>query len=348
MHSHPCSCHNPPPVLEAARWGGAAMATLLLAASLLLGGQTAREQLPITAKTLLPSTSRPLLVPPFTFWGNPACDRDGNIYFHVGGFSVIEILRLAADGSEGKTFKASGQPPEVNGPDFGDFSVTPGGEVYVLAGIKGKSVLIRFDEDGTARDPVPLKLPDGVTGTNMVATDLGTILFFGYYDQTAPPATEGRGFLAILDTSGEVRKVLDAPASEVDIRKLSSGEGMAPGAALGDDGNFYFAGPRELFVISQGGELVGRIPYDNPDPKSSATKVLVSGGVAVIVLARVDNHQVSRSYLVLLTPSGGSVGYYRPSEQLGGWGEMCFSPQRGFTFLKVENGQVKLQIAPLR
>jgi hypothetical protein len=319
-----------------------------MAAALFLGGQISRQQLTVLPKTLLPSTSHTLLVPPFTFFGNPSCDRDGNMYFHVGSFGGIEILRLSADGSKGDTFKASGDAPSATEPHFGDFSVTPSGVIYVLAGISGKSVLIRFDEDGTARHPVPLKLPDGVTGTNMVASDIGTILLFGYYDETAPPAMQGRGYLAVLDTSGEIRKVLDASATEVDIRKLASGQGLAPGAALGDDGNFYFAGPKELFVISQGGELVQRIPFDNPDPKSSATKVLASGGVAVIVLARVDNHQVSKGYLVLLTPSGGLVGYYRPSDQLGGSGDMCFSPQRGFTFMKVENGQVKLQVAPLR
>jgi hypothetical protein len=323
------------------------MVTALMVAGLIVGGQIAREQPPEVAKTLVPSTSRALLVPPFTFWGNPACDRDGNMYFHVGGFGGLEILRLSADGSKGDTFKVSDKPTGENGPDFGDFSITPSGVIFVLGGIRGKSALIRFDDDGTARDPVLLKLPDGVTGTNIVATDLGSILFFGFYDQTAPTGMQGRAFLAVLDTSGEVRKILDASATEVDVARLASGQGMAPGIGLGDDGNFYFAGPKELLVISQAGQLLQRIPYTNPDPKGTASKVLVSGGVAVIVLTRVDNHQIRKSYLVLLTPSGGFVGYYKPSDQLGGWGEMCFSPKRGFTFLKVENGQVKLQIAPL-
>jgi hypothetical protein len=269
------------------------------------------------------------------------------MYFHVGSFGSIAILRLAADGSKGDTFKVSDQPPGENGPDFGDFSITPSGVIYVLGGIGGKSVLIRFNGDGTARNPVPLKLPDGVTGTNIVATDLGSILFLGFYDQTAPTGMQGRAYLAVLDTSGEVRQILDASATEVDVGRLASGQGMAPGIGLGDDGNFYFAGPKELLVISQGGDLVQRIRYENPDPKSTASKVLVSEGAAAIILTRVDNHQIRKSYLVLLIPSGGFVGYYKPSDQLGGWGEMCFSPKRGFTFLKVENGQVKLQIAPL-
>ncbi|MGO8734128.1 MAG: hypothetical protein ACLQVM_15250, partial [Terriglobia bacterium] len=126
----------------------------------------------------------------------------------------------------------------------------------------------------------------------------------------------------------------------------ASGEALAPGAAVGDDGNFYFAGSNQILVIAQDGGLLRRVAFDNPDPMSVVTRLHVSGGLIILDLIRIEKHQVHCSYLVFLN-SGGVVGYYERSEQLGGWGEMCYSPKQGLTFLKVENRQLKLLIAPL-
>jgi hypothetical protein len=121
---------------------------------LLLILQFANAQQSLEPKILTPASSRDVLAPPFTFWANPACDEDGNMYFHVGGSAVAEILRLSADASEGQAFKVSNEFPEASGFGFSDFSVSPSGDVYVLGGARGKITLLRFDKDGTMSEPI--------------------------------------------------------------------------------------------------------------------------------------------------------------------------------------------------
>jgi hypothetical protein len=313
--------------------------------------QSASAQVPITPKPLTPSSIRNVLVPPFNSMGNPACDADGDMYFHVGrSFNDTEILRLSADGNEGKLFKLSDQFPDAGKFRLSDFSVAPSGTVYVLGGVsvKQKSMLLRFDEGGKPSEPIPLRIPADVIGDSIMATDNRMVLLFGYHDDNAPPDLKGKSYLALLDTSGAVRQELHISVPGADIAKLASGEASSPGVALGDDGNFYLAGSNQILVISQGGELVGRIPFDNPYPKSTPARLQVSGGVIVVTLARIDGHDAYDSYLVLLNPSGGVVGYYEPSKEQGNWVNMCYSPKQGLTFLKVENEQVKLLTAPFR
>jgi len=298
----------------------------------------AASQAPTPTRSLAPSSIRDISVPPFTSWGNAACDKEGNMYFHVGGSSDTEILRLSPDANEGRTFK---NPKAV----FADFSVTPAGEVYVLAGLDRELKLLRFDDDNPNGDQIPLHLPQGVNASNIVASDNRTLLFFGFHESPADPKLKGKGYAALIDTSsGAVRQELHITVPGVDIAKLASGAAIAPGAALGDDGNFYLAGSGEILVLDEGGEFVRRIPFDNPQPKSVVSNLQVSGGLIILTLSLDENHQVHMSYLVLLS-SGATVGHYMPSEQLGEWGETCYSPRRGMTFLKVDNHQIKLLTA---
>jgi hypothetical protein len=288
------------------------------------------------------------MIPAFTSWGHPACDKEGDMYFHVGGFLNTEILRLSADGSEGKTFRLSDQFPEASKFGFTDFSVTPGGNVYVLVvSAGGKNLLLRFDEDGTMAQPISPRLPKGVIGDTLLATDSGPALFFGYYDSPAPPELKGKSYLALLDSSGAAYEVhLSIPG--LDVAKLASGEASSPGAALGDDGNFYLAATNQILVVAPDGDLVRRIPFENPDPKTLIARLMVSGGVIVVAMDRLEEHVAHDSYLVLLNPSGAKVGYYAPAKEIAGWPAVCYSPKQGLIFLKVQNRQLKLLNVPLQ
>jgi hypothetical protein len=74
----------------------------------LLITQGVSAQVPTTPKVLIASSERSVAAPPFNSWENPACDKDGNMYFHTGrSFIDAEIFRLSADGNEGKVFKVS-------------------------------------------------------------------------------------------------------------------------------------------------------------------------------------------------------------------------------------------------
>jgi hypothetical protein len=326
-------------------------ATLRGFVCLLLALQSASAQQPPQPKILTPSSTRDVLAHPFTSWGTPACDKDGNMYFHGGGPGGAEVLRLSADGNEGKTFKVVEKYPEAKGFIFEDFSISPSGDVYVLGWVGAehpKVLLFRFDEDGSMEEPINPQIPKGVIPTNIAASDAGTILIFGYYDDTAPPGLRGTSYMAVLDSSGAVRQELHVAVPGLDVAKIASGELPSPAATVGEDLNFYFPGSNQILVMLPDGELVRKIPFDNPEPESRIGRLIVSGGLVVIELDAVNDHQVRVSYLALLNPSGGVVGYYKPSEQLGGWPAMCYSPKQGLIFLKVENKRLKLLTAPLQ
>lgn len=267
------------------------------------------------------------------------------MYFHVGDSTGTKILRLSADGGEGRIFKVPDQFPRAV---FADFSVSPGGEVYVLARMEHKLKLLQFDPDGAISGPTALLLPPNVSVSNMVASDNRTLLFFGFYDDKAPPELKGKSYLALLNPlSGAVQQEMHVSVPGLDLAKLAAAEAPAPGVALGDDGNFYFAGSGQILVVAPDGDLLRRIPFDNPAPKSTITRLVVSSGLIIIFLTGVNDHQAHDTYLVLLN-SGGMVGYYQPSPELGDWPGQCFSPAHGMTFLKVENKQLKLLTSPFR
>jgi len=312
---------------------------------ILLGVQCAAAQVSVQPRILSVSSSHVLSVPPFTFWSDPGCDREGNMYFHVGGSAGVEILRVSSDGSTGKTFTIPSRVPDSDKAVFADFSVAPTGAVYVMAGIRGKEEIFRFDEDGKMDDPISPALPDGVIGTNIAVADERNILLFGYYDNSSPAEVKGKSYMAVLKPSGEVAQELHITLQGLDMEQLAAGEALSPGFALGEDGNFYLAGPSEVLVISQAGELVRRLPFENPLPKSTPTRVHVGGGLVVVVLTSVDNHQVKADYLVLLASTGDVVGLYEPAPELGQMGDMCFSPKEGMTFLGVEKKQLRLSTA---
>ena len=271
------------------------------------------------------------------------------MYFHVGGYLDPEFLKLSADGSQGRMLKVSDQFPEASKFRFINSSVSPEGNLYILGGTtEGKIMLVRFDEDGTVDKPIEPRLPPKVIPSTIVATDSKTLLLFGFYDESAPSTLKGTGYMALLDgSSGAVRRELQESIPGLDVAKLPTGGAPPPNGTPGDDGNLYLVGSNQILVIAPDGDLLRRIPFDNPYPNSTASRLYVTGGHIIIVLSHDDEkRQVQSNYLVLLS-SGGVVGYYEPSEQLGGWASTCYSPQQGFTFLKVDNRQLKIMNVPL-
>ena len=323
-------------------------ATKLGAIVCLLITQGVSAQAPMTPKVLIPSSERGVAAPSFGSWGNPACDKDGNMYFHAARtFTDAEIFRLSAEGNEGKIFKVSDQFPGAAKFIFSDFSVAPSGNVYVLGAVSRRQMLLRFDEDGRLDEPNPLQIPEGVLCDSIVATDSGTVLLFGYGVGPAHPELVGKSYLALVDASGAVRQELHVSVPGLDVAKLASGEGPSPGVSLGDDENLYLAGPNQILVVSLGGELLGRIPFDNPYPNSRVKRLQVSGGLILITLAHADAQGVlDLRYLALLNPSGAMVGYYEAPEGAW-WTDVCYSAKQGITFLRMENRQVTIFTAPL-
>ncbi len=317
-----------------------ALAVFICAA---LGVASGEEKGAIEPRPVVATDSRLLSVPTFTFWLPAQCDNDGNMYFHVGQ-SGIETFKLSADGSGGKIFRLSPVYADPTETGYSDFSVTPHGKVYVLGGVSGVVKIFPFNRDGEMEEPFSPELPKWLVLSNLVATDAGTFLVFGFYGEPAASSLKGKGYMAVLDGRGSVLTELDASATGVDIGKLASGSVPSPGVALGEDGNFYFLGPKQIVVISPEGKLVQRIPFENPDPKSSADSIRVAGRLAVIGLQRLDDEKKGLivSFLVVETVTGGVVGFYKLPKELESRPDVCFSPKEGLTFLQMEKGQVNL------
>lgn len=322
----------------------------LIALFLLQGTSTARSKpTPVQPALLVPSV-QVLQVPAFPFMGSAQCDKYGYMYFRVGNdYSTTDILRLSPDARDGTRFKLSGE--FANNTNFANYSVTPGGEVYVFAGLRDKwgPLLFPFNNNGEASSPVKLELPEYVDDDNIMAFDGGALSFSGHFDEIAPKSLRGQPYVAMIDPSGKIRMRLSSlPVSTLDVSSSKSREGAG---AIAEDSNLYFVTTREVIVISQSGQIVRRIDFTKPDPKSTATGIHVSAGFAAIVLA-IPLPDVERgvklAYLVIDTVSGERLGYYELPEDLRFARDVCFSRTEGFTFMGPDNGQMKLITAPLR
>src|ERR1700730_2352315 len=69
---------------------------------------------------------------------------------------------------------------------------------------------------------------------------------------------------------------------------------------ISQDGNLYVLTSKGISVISQSGDLVRRIRFEKPDPKSIALNLYASGGLAVVVLGKIEaNRMVKKEFLAL-------------------------------------------------
>ncbi|HLN01927.1 MAG TPA: hypothetical protein VK335_21735 [Bryobacteraceae bacterium] len=317
--------------------------------SLLLGASAAGRKAPPSApKVLQPSVSRSLTVPSFSYFGEGQCDKAGNLYFHyvgAGEFRVIHVVGLSAAGTEGTSFKPSGALSDPDKAGFESFSVTPGGDVYILARTRtDKTQIFQFGPDGIMNNPTTLEIPDGVFANDIAAYDNGAILFSGYYEKAGPGHAEGGSYVAVFGPSGKLIKEVPVPLPNVNPSEPTINNG---GQTLSADGNVYFVGPNKVFVISRVGEVVRTIPFEKPDPKLVATKIYTSREQLVIVVNRIeDTGAVHPSYLALNGATGERLGYYAAPDEPG-LTDVCLSAE-GLTFMQFDNGRTKLLTAPLK
>src|SRR6266545_5469438 len=223
-------------------------------------------------------------VPFFGAFGFPQCDKEGNLYFHLdkGDFTESDVLLLSSDGQQGKILKFSGDYADLA---FSTFFVSQQeGGAYVLAWKKKRYYLARFDKDGDMKNPVALDLPEFVIPDDLVAFEDGSSLISGYYESRARTELRGKAYTAIFESSGKVRKVLSFNQPDVVLADVAS-KLREGGAVLGDDGNIYLLTPKNVLVLSKGGDLQKKIHLEKPDPQDVVTNFYVSGGLLVIGLS---------------------------------------------------------------
>jgi hypothetical protein len=305
----------------------------------------AAQRVPSTSDTLSPLTSRAIEAPSFNFFGESQCDGDGNLYFHTGnsGFRFGQIFELSRDGSTGRFFQPTGKFADPEVAEFSNFWVSKDGDVSLLAIGGGHNYAIQFDGNAAMKDPITLQVPDDVVLTDLSMFDNGYMWVTGHYMHKSPGHREGRGYGAILTSSGVLAKLLSAPVQDVNINESKLSEGGIASAR----GNLYFLGADRISVISPGGELIRKIPFSKPDRESIATKLYVSRGVLIVVLNILkksgSDDRISRRYLVLDENTGEATHYYQPPDL--GWSDVCLTPDQEMVFLTSENKKHKLVTA---
>ena len=299
-------------------------------------------------KTLSVYTSSLTDVPTFGAYGATRCDLSGNLYFHLGSepYSPGVIMRLEHGDLRPQLYKL----PTEMGKEmaFSEFGVSPRGKVRLLEQAKDLHYAVfTLDSDTSEPDRTNLHIPAHLVITDFVASDNGALLLAGYHDEDAEQDTRGKSFLALLDASGRIQKDLtvEGPGS-VDLGSVR--EKLHDGAAtVGPDGNFYFVSGSSLLVLSAYGDVVKRMPFDKPEKDLAADSVTVAGDLVSIQFSKVDSKGVlEREFLVLTASTGDPYGLYVPSKELGNHC-LCFSTRSGYTFLRVENGKLKLVTAAL-
>ena len=297
------------------------------------------------------SSSRPIQTPSFGYFGEGQCDRDGNMYFHSSDsdFRHSQIFRLSSDGSSGTFFRITGKFADADLAGFDSFWITSGGEVFILATNAEEKYVFTFDHNGTVKDPVVLKVGADVQLTDFAVFDNGFLFVWGYHNEKSRKDLRGKPYTAVLTDAGELVKELSIPMPAVDLGNLAA---LSDGAVASYAGNLYFLGPDQITVLSVTGETIRKLRYHKPDSEAVATKLYLSGGMAVIAVNKISTKgatrgQVERSFIALDQSSGELMGYYKPSAQLGS-GDVCFSRADGLTFLQVDGKTQKLATAILR
>ena len=311
----------------------------------------AGQQSPEVPRVLQPGSTKTLTVPPFGFYGEPACDTEGNLFFHLdtGRYNDANILRLSEDGEKGTRFNL---PAELaNKLAYNSFAVSPSGKLSVLGDAVDRTgeYLVEFDSDGTVRSTTHLDLPENINAKGFAVFDSGAVLVSGYFNRFAQESTRGQNYVAIFQPSGKLAiRVGDDFGKTEDVSKALAQTGVA----LGPDGNAYALGKNEILVISESGQLVRRLPFKKPHPQWAVTRLNVTQGLVAVVLTGYDPKQkrgpAPREYLVLSRSTGDLLGLYTPSADTGGE-DVCFSQANGFTFLSANSATRTQKIdAPLR
>ena len=297
------------------------------------------------------SSSHPIQVPPFSYFGESQCDRDGNMYFHTvdSDFRQGQIFRLSSDGTAGKFFRITGKFADPDSAGFDSFWVTSDGEVFILSSNAEEKYVFTFDHNGVVKAPAFLNIREDVQLTDFAVFDNGFLFVWGYHAQKSPSDLRGKPYAAVLTESGELVREVSIPLPTVDLGNLGA---PSDGAVASYAGNLYFLGSDQITVISAAGQTVRRLKFHKPDPQAVATRLYLSAGVAVIAINKISTKvstrgQVQRSFIALDQSSGDLIGYYAPSKQLGS-NDVCFSRADGLTFLESDGKTQKLATALLR
>lgn len=326
---------------------------LTLAAALLISSAVAAQD---QIRTLRLASSIPWTVPPFQSSGQTQCDGDGNLYFDVSGTpsSRTVVMKVARDGSKYELYSLPAPPSGVR-MGFLGFSVTRSGSVRILGLSRVGSEkdahdwathILSYNLDAVAPSDTRLQAPEYLQAKSFAAFESGAVLVSGAFNRKAPLELQGKPYTAVFDPSGKLAAEIRADSATAPALSQRLPEG---GTVSGEDGFVYLLRSDSVWVISETGSVVRRLPFRKLTADPLATGIFVSKGLAVVVLnTHVDKGKpLKAQYLVLNASTGEMLGRYEPEPALGN-NVVCFSRDDGLTFWQVVDGKDVLAMALLR
>jgi hypothetical protein len=314
------------------------MTSLLLFVAIL---QVGSSDSPASEKVLVPSTARTTTVPMFSFVGHGQCDAHQNLYFLIppetDASSSPFVMRLGANDIP-TLYRASYKDKEpIENALF--YMNRANDRVSLLLQTDLGLKLFSFNGNGKQTSAEALDVPAGLVAQTFAVTQVGTVFVSGFFNGRAPVDLRSKTFAAVFDgaTGKAIRSIDSLSGSKLDPKKLSKPSDMA--AATSKDDDFYVAYNGRLVVVSASGIQ----KQDLPIPRMTA------GGV--VAALEPDKSKVTLQFMVPRSPgfttllevvdleSGKVVETESPDASMG---SNLVCSWNGYTFLRPENGKVKL------
>jgi hypothetical protein len=301
----------------------------------------------------------------------PECDNAGNVYLQAAQPAPADnraetVTKIFADGRHVTMFSLNAVPGLAPKSSIDTFTVSPRGEVFVLAYNGEVPEFITFRNDGQFDSASTLDLD--IYSARLAVFQSGEFLVRGIKVSGPPGKKRDDPFTGILDRNGKLLKEItlqddvqfkdrDDFRNDADFRKedRAAREVFWSGQAFSaDDGDVYLVRPSKaalVDVLSPGGEVVRQLTLNPPDPSFTSGSVKVAGGMLVVeFFQKIPGDSQNRISHVINsifeTDKGEKLyDYERPNGTMGFFA--CYTPN-SFTFLDVDDNGLSLVHAAAR
>jgi len=325
------------------RWGVFAAIVFTLAV---------QTQEPPSEPTLLKSSSSRTLSVPDMMSYNARCDGNGHVFYRLlrpdNSWNESVVMKLDLKSESSTIYE---QPADYAGKVvLWEFALTPSGRLWYLDELREKAgtTALGFDSNGEVTSHTHLDTPPNLFVTSFAAADDDSLLVGGFFTNEAAPELRGKSYLATFGRTGTLTKDVGAGLPSQDMAAFAKGIVTSAPVVASVDGNFYVLNADTVLVMSQSGEIIGRMKFSLPGREGRPYEMALSGGLLSIeFLIPNADETLTPEFVVVDTASGMPYARYRSSEEVG-WVCLCFSRQDGYTFSRRDNGKIQLVTAPLR
>jgi hypothetical protein len=124
--------------------------------------------------------------------------------------SAFLDVEVAADGSKYQLYKVPSSDADSSYYQFGQFNVTPSGELRVLTyGSDNAVYLFLFHTDFSGTTKAKLELPAYLRVDSFATFQSGIILISGYFSKGAETESKGKRYTATFAPSGKLNAVVE-------------------------------------------------------------------------------------------------------------------------------------------